>query len=197
MNKRWNTAVKQRHSKKGLVLTKRNEAMKTVESSRVISDVFLYISIQSYLYSYVRHILKIWREKLSLSQRNRNPHMHVIWNTIANIWIQEKKMQLFCCSGQLDNDFQRSSRDDGWPKTIHGEGSEIGWVFVHRFGCHYQKGAPLTWQTKQIRQRTEQPLSIGGIIGAAVWPPTILAARRHKGAPVWVSLTFIVKCHWL
>lgn len=69
MNKRWNTVVKQSHSKKGLVPTKRNEGMKRHE--RLQGNIrCLSLRLYSYLYSYLRHIYKIWGEHLNLSQRN-------------------------------------------------------------------------------------------------------------------------------
>lgn len=51
-------------------------------------------------------------------------------------------------------------------------------VLVYRFGSH-KSSLNLTDQAED-----RAALSIVRITGTAVWPPTILAARRHKRASV-------------
>lgn len=128
-------------------------------------------------------------------QATAKPQTCVSWNIISPFQYRNKKWP-FCCRGQLNNDSDWSSRDDGSQgQYIRKALRSFEGLFIDLVPTS-TRGAPLTWQTKQIRRRTEQALSIARIIGTAVWPPTILPARRHKRAPVWFSSTLIIKCLW-
>lgn len=88
MNRRGKTEMQQSHSEKGLVLTKMNEMMKGEKSSGEISNVFLYCSIHSHLYSGLRHILTIWSEPQTLLQSYRQTSNACVltYNLPTPIW---------------------------------------------------------------------------------------------------------------
>lgn len=158
----------------------------------------MYFSNALFIHTFIVVRGPLWKYEVSLKLYYRataRPQMCVCWNIIFPLEYGTKNWE-FCCSSQLNNDSHWRSRDN------IGQGQYIGKACASVEGLFIDSvptstgGAPLTWQTKQIRRRTEQALSIVRIMGTAVWPPTILPARRHKRAPVWFSSTLIVKWLW-
>lgn len=173
--------------------------MKWWKERKAQGKYLMYFSIALFIHTFILVWGTFSQYEVSLKlycKATAKHQMHVCWHIIYPPQY-ERKSWPFCCRDQLNNDSHWRSRDDGRPRTMH-----IGKAWRSVEGLFIDlvptstKGAPLTWQTKQIRQRKEQALSIVRIIGTAVWPLTILPARRHKRAPVWFSSTLIVECLW-